>query len=189
MDPTAHNADEIFSQLSPDDEKILISLPYRIGLYVSFSDITGGWDAQEAEMKSLTSMLREFSEDFYKTEFAQKVLRECLQARGQWPSLSNGVDKVPDQAKAMVRTLSAMLMPDELEQFCALLMDIAFAVAMAFRENDRPVSSQEKPILREILSRLGGILAEKHPLDHINISESERAALRSLADMLEYKRL
>lgn len=43
---------EILSQLSKDDERLLISLPYRAGLYVSFADTTGGWQAQDREIQS-----------------------------------------------------------------------------------------------------------------------------------------
>jgi len=49
MNPVVYSVSEIFSQLSPEDERLLISLPYRVGLYVSFSDITGGWEAQDKE--------------------------------------------------------------------------------------------------------------------------------------------
>jgi hypothetical protein len=43
--------------------------------------------------------------------------------------------------------------------------------------------------VQEILSRLGGILSEKNPLDHINISDSEREAMKKLAHSLRYSRL
>jgi hypothetical protein len=189
MSPVVHSVDEVFSQLSPDDEKILIALPYRVGLYVSFSDVTGGWEAQERELQSLTGILREFSEDFYKTEFAQKVLRECLQSRSQWPSLSQSVDGVPLEADRMIRMLGPMFIPEELNQFKDVLMDIALSVAMAFREDDDGNQEQDRPIVREILSRLGSILSEKDPLDHINISESERRAITMLARAIQYTKL
>src|SRR5688572_2345060 len=98
VNPDMHSIKEIFSQLAPEDEEALIALPYRAGLFVSFSDVTGGWDAQESEIQSLTSILREYSEDFCKTEFSQKVLMDCLQARSQWPGWSHNIESVPAQA-------------------------------------------------------------------------------------------
>ena len=81
--------EQVFSQFSRQDELVLISLPYRVGLYVSFSDTTGGFEAQEQEMQSLSNILREFAEDFCKSEFSQKVLMESLRQRALWPAWSN----------------------------------------------------------------------------------------------------
>lgn len=182
-----YSVDEIFSQLSPDDEKALVSLPYRVGLYISYADVTGGWDAQEKELQSLTGILREFSEDFYKTEFSQKVLMECLKHRSAWPSLSHNINGVPDQLSEMLKTLSAFLDESERGLFLDVLMDIGIAVAMAFRESGEG-AEPHRPLVRELLGRLSGALIHKNPLDHINISDTERAALLRLADATGYSK-
>lgn len=187
VNPDMHSLIEIFSQLSPADEELLVSLPYRIGLYVSHSDVTGGWDAQESEIASLTEILRDYSNDFCKTEFSQKVLMDCLAMRGKWPGWSQDVESVPAQSSRMMTLLEPMMSEKELSGFCEVLGDIALAVAMAFREEG--AFEQERPIVQEILTRLGSILAEKDPLDHINISASERAALKQLAHALRYSKL
>ena len=187
VNPDTHSLIEIFSQLSPADEELIISLPYRIGLYVSHADVTGGWDAQDSEIQSLTAILRDYSNDFCKTEFSQKVLMDCLASRAKWPSWSHGVDDVPNQSLRIVTTLESMMSEKELAGFCDVLTDIGLAVAMAFREGAE--EEGERPIVREILSRLGTVLSEKDPLEHANISEGERAALKKLARSLRYSKL
>jgi hypothetical protein len=191
VNPDMHSLIEIFSQLSPADEELLISLPYRIGLYVSHADITGGWDAQESEIQSLTEILRDYSNDFCKTEFSQKILMDCLAMRGKWPGWSQEVESVPAQSDRAMALLQPMMSEKELSGFCEVLGDIALAVAMAFREDAGADGEDRKgrPIVQEILARLVGILSEKNPLDHINISDSERAALKKLARSLRYSRL
>jgi hypothetical protein len=188
VNPDMHSLIEIFSQLSPADEELLISLPYRIGLYVSHADVTGGWDAQESEIQSLTDILRDYSNDFCKTEFSQKVFMDCLAMRGKWPVWSQDAESVPAQLDRAMRLLQPMMSEKELAGFCEVLGDIALAVAMAFREA-ADSGNENRPIVREILARIGAVLSEKDPLDHINISGRERAALKKIACSLRYSRL
>ena len=190
MDPANTVVDEVFSQLSPADEQVLVALPYRIGLYVSFADVTGGWEAQETEMKSLTSILQQFSQDFYKTEFTQKVLMDTLQARSSWAAWSKNIDAVPAEGDAIIEVLKTLLMPDELHAFKTVLMDIAMTVAMAFRENaGQPVDKvRPLPVVRDILSRMMHLGPSVDPMDHINISDDEKSALRALFAAMDYQR-
>lgn len=187
VNPDMHSLIEIFSQLSPADEEIIISLPYRIGLYVSHADVTGGWDAQDSEIQSLTAILRDYSNDFCKTEFSQKVLMDCLASRAKWPLWSHDVDTVPEQVFKIVTTLESMMSEKEIAGFCDVPTDTGIAVAMAFREGAG--QETDRPIVQEILVRLTTVLAEKDPLDHINISDSERSALKKLARAMRYSKI
>ena len=180
VNPDMHSLQEIFSQLSPEDEEALIALPYRAGLYVSFSDVTGGWEAQESEMQSLTTILRSYSEDFCKTEFSQKTLMECLRARAKWPGWSHDIETVPEKAKQVMAILDPMFSEKELNGFREVMVDIALAVAMAFREER---GQQVRP---SFLSRLVG--SKKDPLSHMNISAAEKKALTKLCKGLGYTR-
>ena len=188
VNPDTHSLIEIFSQLSPADEELIISIPYRIGLYVSHADVTGGWDAQDSEIQSLTGILRDYSNDFCKTELSQKVLMDCLAARAKWPSWSHKVDEVPSQISHIVTMLETMLSEKELRGFFDVLIDIGLAVAMAFREGSGEEEG-ERPLVREILARIGTALTEQDPLSHINISESERSALKKLTRAMRYSKL
>ena len=182
--------EEIFSQFSREDEAILISLPYRMGLFVSFADTTGGWDAQEAEMQSLANILREFAEDFCKGEFSQKVLMESLRARDRWPSWSHNIEQVPSEAQRITGLLENFFTEKTLRDFKEVLMEIALAVAMAFRETDEASASNGRAritALGELLARLLKV-GQGDPLGHINISANERAALRRLADAMNYQK-
>lgn len=181
------NIEDIFVQLSPEDEQILISLPYRAGLYVSFSDVTGGWEAQEKELQSLTGILRQFSEDFCKTEIAQKALMETLRARAQWPAWSHKIETVPDEAARIIKILSGHLSEKDVAAFKETIVDIALAVAMAFHENV-PLSLDDPP-RASIFSRLLGTKEKHDPLAHMNISKSERAALDRLCKAMSYTKI
>ena len=182
---------EILAQLSPEDERTLISLPYRAGLYVSFCDVTGGWEAQDREIQSLTSILQEFANDFYQTEFTQKILLETMASRGQWLSWARDVGRLPQDVEAMMRGLSSMMDDAEFQAFASVILDISLSVAMAFREQaDEGSISQDKPgAIRQLIGRMMGGKAGGDPLSHPNISEQERTALTTLSRALGYRNL
>jgi hypothetical protein len=186
IDPDMHSVAETFSQLSPKDEGILVSLPYRIGLYVSYSDVTGGWDAQERELESLTGILREFSEDFCKTEFSQKVLMETLMRRGNWPAWAQNIGAVPDEARHIVDTLVFIFSEKELRAFKEVLVDIALAVAMAFHEGREPELAPAPGLIEGIMAKLTGAKKQPSLFDHVHISPAERKALDTVCDAMNY---
>ncbi len=181
---------EILSQLSIEDERTLISLPYRAGLYVSFADVTGGWEAQEKEIQSLTAILRQFSEDFFKTEFTQKILMETLAARIDWLEWSRHIEQLPSQVEKMMGVLAGLMEPDDLAGFSSVIIDIALAVAMAFQE--QPIDGVKSTVpespasLKDRIARMIGAKKADAPLSHVNISPAEKSALLVLAKSLGY---
>lgn len=181
------NSGDVFAQLSPKDEAILMALPYRIGLYVSYADVTGGWEAQDREQQSLANILRQYSEDFCKTEFCQKLLMETLIRRDQWPLWSQNIDAVPEEAGRIVTILSTMFQDKELRAFKEVLTDVALSVAMAFHEG-REGDYEPRP------SKSSGLfgLFKKSPskdnaFDHMHISNAERAALKRVCTAMSYQ--
>lgn len=181
------NIEKIFERLAPLQLETLISLPYRAGVYVSYSDISGGWDAQEKELQALTGILRAYSEDFCKEGLPQKVLMDCLCARDRWPAWSQDIEELPVQAAESIRLMGAHFPPDELEQFKEVLIEIALAVAMAFREStpdaeNAPGTSAFTDMLRRIMHRPPA----EDPLGHENISAGEKVALHALCGALSY---
>lgn len=182
--------EEVLTQISPEDEKLLFSLPYRIGLFVSFADTTGGWEAQDKEQQSLTGILQKFASDFYKTEFTQKVLMETLRGRSAWPTWSHTVEIVPVQVRAIMSTLKPLLTEEELTAFQGVLLDIALEVATAFQEASEDAQPEDlarrQPVVHGILSRMMGLPTKGDPLEHINISISEKHALRELMAAMDY---
>lgn len=175
----ANNIEDVFSRLSPRDGELLVSLPYRVGLFVSHSDTTGGWEAQEREMQSLTNILREFTEDYCKSELAQKVLLESMRQRSNWPQWSQKIEDVPKEAQQMMAILKPLFLEKQLSSFREVLVDIAMSVAMAFREEQGANMGGNKPsIFNELLGFLSRAPAD--PLAHMNISIHERAALSRL---------
>lgn len=187
MAQTDNSAEPVFPQFSKDDELTLISLPYRVGLFVSFSDTSGGFEAQEAELQSLSNILREFAEDYCKSEFSQKVLMETLRVRHLWPSWSQGVETVPEQARHIVDQLEVHFDDRALRAFKEVLVDIAMAVAMAFREDGADTSAPRLSGFGQFIGKFFGGASQHSTLGHTNISKNERAALMRLCKAMSYQ--
>lgn len=175
--------DSVMATLPTDNDRaVMTALPYRIGLYISHADTTGGWEAQEAEMQTLTLILRSFSEDFCKSAFVQGLLMQTLVRRAEWVQWSHGLDNVPAECIAAMYDLRGVLTAKDMKSFQEQMMDIAFAVAQAFREDTKA----PPPPPPSWLSRLLGQAKREERNQHRNISAAERAAIQKLADALDY---
>lgn len=175
--------DTVMGTLPTDaDRMAMVSLPYRIGLFVSHADVTGGWEAQEAEMQTLNTILRSFTEDFCKSPFVQGLLMQTIGARAQWTQWSHGLDNVPGECVAAMYDLRGVLATKDLKSFQEQMMDIAFAVAQAFRE-DKQAPPAPPP---SFIARLFGQGKREARNTHRNISQAEHAAIRKIADALDY---
>jgi len=193
INPQSLSIPERLASLSAEDDAILMAFPYRVGLFISYADVSGGWSAQDAEMNTLANILREFAEDFCKGECAQMVLMETLQRRAQWPEWSNAITSVPeDDAHRVIYILDRVVPPKEVSAFKDVMVEIALAVAMAFREVE---SDPKTPATRKVkkaswLAKLqmlwNGEDDISDPLEHINISDIERAALFRLCRAMDY---
>jgi hypothetical protein len=178
---------DIFSALSSTDEAVLVSLPYRIGLYVSYADVTGGWEAQDREQQSLANILRQYSEDFCKTEFCQKLLMETLMRRDQWPAWSQNIDSVPQEAEKVADILSGIFKEKDLRAFKEVLVDVALSVAMAFHEGRDGHYEPKTEISAGFFGFFKKGSSKDNAFDHMHISHAERAALKRICVAMKYE--
>ncbi len=148
--------DDIYVSLGQDIQDRLTALPYRIGLYVSFSDITGGWSAQESEINKLSTILREFASGSADSDLPRIVLMETLSNRSEWPLWSQSIDKVPSEIKDVIFTLQAHVPDADMDALKKALLDIAREVALAFHEGgDERISADEQAALDRLSLALG----------------------------------
>lgn len=183
---------EILKALSQKDSDMFISLPYRVGLYVSMSDETGGNKAQEEELKILHNIIRQISEDFCKSEISQKMLVEAYKQRERVPEWSKNLERVPEECQRIDDLLVSYVELDtDILSVRDTLIDIALAVALAFRESEegekeeyaQPLQSPFEIFKNKILALFG----KDKPMQiderfyHPNISPSEREALITLS--------
>lgn len=170
-------------KLTSDQRDLVIRLPYRIGLWVSQSDTSGGREASESELQALSNILHAFAEDVFGSETLQYIMSETLRHKGTWHSWNKQVDLVPGECRDAVDIMRQHGEAKDIKALKNHLMEIASAVAQAFREDDsrRPVFSALGLYVSHLFSRK----KKRRFGDFLNISTTEREALGAIADALE----
>ena len=167
----------------------IVSLPYRVGLWISESDTSGGEESGEKERKALAAILNGFTEDVFGSEVVQCVMSETVARKAEWAGWGKKLENVPEQCSHVVDMLSERVDPKELSAFKQHMMEIGEAVALAFREYGGEMSLKDK-ISTYVTYYTGKINAmiQKRPYkslqEFLNISAAERSALSTLAQSL-----
>ena len=174
-----------------DEQKhLLVALPYRVGLWVSESDSSGGDSADEAEKQALETIVCGFAEDFCKSEVTEELMHATVEKRKEWGGWAQDINQVPSECRQAVEWVAEYADYKNVAAFKENLMEIAVAVAMAYREFDDELSLAEKvPMyVTFLVDRLMAFVMRRPPKNHdeiFNISRAERLALTELADALK----
>jgi hypothetical protein len=180
------------NQFLPDERLLLVGLPYRVGLFVSQSDRTGGEKSEASEMQALSNIVIAYSQEVFGAETAQHIISETVSRKREWPEWSNDLEMVEAECLRAVDILSEAVDVKEVNGFKRCLMEVGEAVALAFREYDETTSIVEK--IRIYLAYMNsrtqaaklGIIAKEWD-QFINISLDERNALQKVAQALNTK--
>lgn len=173
-----------------DQRDLLEALPYRVGLWVSSSDTTGGGDADDAEAQALEVIVTGFAEDFCKSEFVQAMMEEAVSRKAEWVNWSANLDEVPAECIRAIDLLSERLDRKQLTSFKLTVMEIATAVAMAYREFDHSdnVAHRLKIYSRVMMEKMRAVFTGQRARsadEFLNISEHEQKALDILSRSLD----
>ncbi|MCI0405127.1 MAG: hypothetical protein L0209_03480 [candidate division Zixibacteria bacterium] len=174
--------------LMPEEQDMLVSLPYRVGLWVSQSDSRGGEGSDEEERQALFNILNGFAEEVFGCETMQHIISATMTRRDEWSRWSINLESVVPDCRRAVDILSEAVDPKEVNGFKHHLMDIGEAVALAFREETESDFFQKiKTYALFFKGKLDASL-EKRPYksmeQFLNISLHERQALSRLAEAL-----
>lgn len=177
---------EEFSQSERDG---IVALPYRVGLWVSHSDSSGGSDADEKELQALETAISGMTKGMFESAFVHEVLAETFLRRDEWRSWSGNIQGVPEDCRAVMAVLQSKGVEQrDYETYQRMLMQIGLQVARAFREYDA-----HEPFWAGVMRRLGvwidRLLGTAHGEQYIaedllNISYEEDVALNKLARAL-----
>lgn len=179
---------DVLDQLSAQQRTLIVSMPYRAGLWVSHSDDEGGDEAHEKELTALANLIDGFSQQVFGSEMLQYIMHQTLARKDEWESWSGDIDKVPEECKQALEILRAHVDEKDVKVYAMRLMELGEAVAVAFREHDDPVGAGKLKLLATyLLSRVKARL-KKVPVksfdEFLNISAEERKALNRLAGAL-----
>ena len=176
--------------IEANNREIIISLPYRVGLWISQSDSVGGDVADEEELKALENIINGFTQEVFGSEVVQHVMTATWNRKEEWKEWGDNLESIPAQCQIAIDALNDA--PDiedkEVSAYKLRLVEIAEAVALAFREYD------DQGFFTKIKIYIGYYFArykakkENRPFktldQYLNISLKERQTLKKLAGAL-----
>ncbi|HEY8189924.1 MAG TPA: hypothetical protein VIF12_04520 [Micavibrio sp.] len=175
-------------EFSQEEQDFLISLPYRVGLWVSSSDDTGGALADGHELEALEKSIAGIVHGMFESAFVHEVMAEAFLRKPDWRNWEADIARVPEDCRRAVTLLQGKLTQRDVDSFRRILMQIGLEVARAFREYDK-----NEPLLYRFIRLIGmgvdrffgALQGEKHVSEHLlNISYEEDLALNKLAKAL-----
>jgi hypothetical protein len=177
----------MLSELPKDIQDLLITLPFRVGYYISESDKTGGDESAEVERLALENIVTFYVEDTVKSEFSHLVMNEALCRKSEWSLWVKDIQTIPEECLKMSEALTGIIDMKEIFSFKQNLLEIAIVVAQAYREFDANVGTVQKlqVYLTILMRRIRALFTgEEMPSNEslLNISAAERSAIKLLAD-------
>lgn len=174
--------------LTDNQRDTLISLPYRVGLWVSQSDISGGDDSSGQERQVLANIIHGVASDMFGSEVVQIVMTETIKNKDQWPKWAQQSSAVPEDCAFAMDVIRQYADAKDATAFKNHLMEIGEAVALAFREYDQMGFGQKLSLYIAYLSTKFKARPKSRPRrtlrEYLSISPGERKALMTLAQSL-----
>lgn len=175
-------------EFNRDEHDMLVSLPYRVGLWVSSSDATGGTDSDSQEVQALERAINGIVQGMFESAFVHEVMGETFLRKDEWRVWGANVQTVPTDCVAAIKFMQGRLPARDIDAYRHILMQIGLDVARAFREYDKsePLFYRMIRGISIAVDRLFGIMhGEKYVSeDLLNISYEEDVALNELAKAL-----
>lgn len=176
------------NEFSAEERLMIISLPYRAGLFISTSDASGGHDADAQELIALERTISSIVQGMFESAFVHEVMAETFLEKDEWAHWMKDIKDVPNECHTVIRFLHGRISQRDIDAYRHILMQIGLEVARAFHE-----SSTNAPLIDKIFRhitlivyRFFGILQrEKFVSEKIlNVSYEEDLALNTLAKAL-----
>jgi len=175
-----------FKSLSKQDQELLISVPYRTGIWISNADDVESRKVDDKrERQVLSMMIKRMASNHRKMPFAAGIMKHILSSEKLWKVWQNNADEaviLGDVEKALT-ICRENLSPQHLEEYKKSIWQIGLSVAHAFDESEDPDGEMHMNHFFEWL--LGFIAAPKFKKAPENISDEEKTALKKLKALLK----
>ncbi len=172
------------SAYSPDEIDLITSIPYRVGMHVSFSEDEEGEKDDALEIEALQSCIKEIAKVHEGPELTKEIALETLESKDKWEGWSHGVFNIEPQCERAVLTLQRHASSDEVRDYVKMILEVASAVARAYGEfGEEP--EPERGFLGKAMEKIISTFSEDD-VDHpMNISAAEDTAISSIANALK----
>lgn len=180
------NSSTFLNQLSSEDRTLLVSVPYRVGIWISRCDDNAKTRMDDKrELQALELAIAKMAQAHRKMPFAAAVMRDVDQYKTMWQGWeahSNEDQVLADVVKA-IALCRAKFSKKEVKQYKQTVWNIGMIVAQAFGEHIDPDNEMH---VNRFMSWIGSfIFAPKLTKSPENMSDSEKTALKKLRAVLK----
>lgn len=174
----------LFVDFLEEEVVLLVSMPYRIGLWISQVDDDEATERDdEREQRALEAALTTIAKN-KKQPFVASIVRETLTYKNMWAEWGAQPGPLLDDVRQTMRMVEERMAVDNIENFRKGMLYIARAVALAYGEFEE-AATQEKPSFFGVLMTKISDRVHVLPTDPNNISEAEEEALKKLREALQ----
>ncbi len=175
------------SDFSDEDIDLIVSLPYRVGINISYADDEEGERDDEREMHALETSISEIAKLHEGVALTQEIAAKVLDSKDKWSTWSKGVFNIEPLCEKAVLTLKSKASDDEIRSYTKMVIEIATTVAQAygeFGEEPEPEKGFFGKVIGKIASGFAGMSDDdtNHPM---NVSASEDDAIFSITAALK----
>ncbi len=172
-------------KFTEEEALMLVSLPFRTGVWMSEADDEEGGHDDEQEEDALEGIISQFAQRETGTAFTQEIARQVMDNREQWEQWSAQIFTVTDDGAKAVRIVEEKLGKNKAKNYRLMLLKIARQVAKAADEFDdfnpeEETSSGIGGLIRKVIGK-----RQKDESHQANISPAEQAALNELTEALK----
>lgn len=176
------------SSFSEQERALIVSLPYKVGLWISHAEDEEGEDDDAQEMKALKHCVVGIAKAHEQNGFIHALLVEMIRGREDWSQWDDDAFQVVAQIKGVKPALQKHLSEAEYKEFCKVLIEIAIVVAEAHGEfgdwGDEPDESLFSGFMNKMKDRFSG-MADSTGASPMNISAAEDDAIKQLKAALK----
>lgn len=176
-----------FSDFQSEELSLILSIPYRSGIWMSHVDDIPGTVRDEAkERMALEAVLDRILNASGGKSFVRGVVHEIIVHKAEWSGWADMANTVLDDLGRAVSLVDNRLPKAEALQYRKCIFHVAKTVAMAAHEGDAPSAGLDQIIGGKFLGRLADwVSARSGEQIPANISLAERKALSELLQRLK----
>lgn len=178
------------SMFSEDEQNIIVSLPYKAGIYVSHAEDENGEIDDEKEMRALEYCLKSIAKLHEDKPFIKEVARQTLSRKDDWPLWIDDSFHVVNEANQITEVLLEKLGKQGFKQYRAMVMQVAGAVARAYGEfgdwDDEEDVGFFKNVINTVVDGFSA-MSQDDKDNPMNVSPAEDSALANLSKALRPK--
>lgn len=171
------------SAIPPEQQEILIALPYKAGMAISYAEDEEGEDDDARETKALETALKLHAapKQTGTADLIAEIVTQTLARRADWPRWSEQTFAIEPECEKAVKILKSHASETEIRAYIAMMLDVTTRVAQAYGEFGMP---EEKPkgIMGFVKKIMGGPDTANQPM---NVSPAEDDSITRITKALK----